>query len=572
MPVSFTMYGRSLSPNVVVDGDVATDNAGSDGVDVVQDTLKADRMVVSVLHTTIGITITRRVLAFSQQNHDNYVVSEYVFKNTGIVDKKGTLDPKTLTDVYFFWEHRYGFGEEGYRRTPPTPRNDIGWGRNTVHHVVGTDPAAPGFEFRAHYAWYGRHSASPGDDIGLPAYWGDGHLTAAQYVGGVTLHADKSATDKSDDVQQPRSTPYVGSDDDAASPQANNQYNLQLMQRKYDVMRAGHPAQTQADQVGNGPADTWGTNPGGVMQAEGYGPYTLAPGDSIRIVTAEGVAGLSREMCYEVGRRWMANQGPFTLPNGTTTSDRDAYKNAWVQTGVDSLKQTFRRALANFRSGYTAPRPPAPPGTFDVASGGDRVRLTWSGDAESSPGFNGYEVHRAIARPDTFFTRIFSCDRATLARTFDDTSAHRGFDYYYYVVTKDDGTRNDVHAGIPLLSSRFATMTSAAHPAHLQRQAQTELSAIRVVPNPYDARAREIQFGTQTPDRIAFFGLPGVCTIKIYTERGDLVKTLEHNNGSGDELWDSTTTYRQVIVSGVYIAVITTPDGTSVIRKFIVIR
>jgi hypothetical protein len=115
-------------------------------------------------------------------------------------------------------------------------------------------------------------------------------------------------------------------------------------------------------------------------------------------------------------------------------------------------------------------------------------------------------------------------------------------------------------------------MTSAAHPAHLQRQAQTELSAIRVVPNPYDARAREIQFGTQTPDRIAFFGLPGVCTIKIYTERGDLVKTLEHNNGSGDELWDSTTTYRQVIVSGVYIAVITTPDGTSVIRKFIVIR
>jgi hypothetical protein len=66
--------------------------------------------------------------------------------------------------------------------------------------------------------------------------------------------------------------------------------------------------------------------------------------------------------------------------------------------------------------------------------------------------------------------------------------------------------------------------------------------------------------------------LPAVCTIRIYTERGDLVKTIEHTDGSGDELWDSTTSYRQVIVSGVYIAVFTTPDGKSAMRKFIVIR
>jgi hypothetical protein len=71
---------------------------------------------------------------------------------------------------------------------------------------------------------------------------------------------------------------------------------------------------------------------------------------------------------------------------------------------------------------------------------------------------------------------------------------------------------------------------------------------------------------------MAFLGLPPACTIRIYTERGDLVKTLEHTDGSGDELWDSTTSSRQVVVSGVYIAVFTTPDGQSAIRKFIIIR
>jgi hypothetical protein len=159
-----------------------------------------------------------------------------------------------------------------------------------------------------------------------------------------------------------------------------------------------------------------------------------------------------------------------------------------------------------------------------------------------------------------------------VVNTFDDITARRGFNYYYYIITKDDGSRNDAYPGVPLVSSKFYTMTNGAHPAQLRRAAKSSADSIRVVPNPYDARATSRQFGTNTPDRIAFFGLPPVCTIKIYTERGDLIKTLEHTNGSGDELWDQTTTYRQVIVSGVYIAVFTTPDGTSVFRKFIVIR
>ena len=96
------------------------------------------------------------------------------------------------------------------------------------------------------------------------------------------------------------------------------------------------------------------------------------------------------------------------------------------------------------------------------------------------------------------------------------------------------------------------------------------LDSIRVVPNPFHIGARTLQF--DSADRIAFFGLPPVCTIKIYTERGDLINTIQHSDGSGDELWDSVTSSRQIVVSGLYIAYIEKPNGESAVRKFVIIR
>jgi hypothetical protein len=97
------------------------------------------------------------------------------------------------------------------------------------------------------------------------------------------------------------------------------------------------------------------------------------------------------------------------------------------------------------------------------------------------------------------------------------------------------------------------------------------MDSIRVVPNPYNARAAKLQYLGE-PDKIMFLNVPGECTIKIYTERGDLIKTIEHLNGSGDESWNSNTDYGQVVVSGLYIAVFETPDGRRAIRKFVIIR
>ena len=565
--MTFKMIGREASPTVIVDGETATDNKLNDFVDEYDPTMKADRMIVNELVTTIGLSATRRMMAFSQQYHDNYFIYEYVFKNTGIVDLKGTKISKTLTGLYFHFQYRYAAADEPFKGGW-APVNSVNWGRNCVNQVIGTNPSAAGFEFRAQYSWYGKNSSSTVDDIGAPFYpAGDGHLGSVQYVGTVTLHADKSATDKSDDLTQPKTTMYIGSD---TGPQINNQFDPQQMTRKYQTMSAGHAARTHADQIGSGFADRFGDDNGGYAQGQGFGPYTLAPGDSIRIVIAEGVAGINREMAYEVGRRWLQGVGPFTLPGGGTTNNKDAYKNAWVGTGEDSLKQTFRRAIQNFKSSYAIPQPPPAPRTFEVISGGDRIKLKWASNATSHAKFDGYEVYRAIGKPDTFYTRVFDCRKANAAHEWDDLTAQRGFDYYYYVVSKDDGTSNTIQPGVPLRSSKFYTMTNK--PAYLRRPAKADLDSVRIVPNPFNVRAAQLAFGVTSPDRIAFFGLPGQCTIKIFTERGDLIKTIEHIDGSADELWDSLTESRQVIVSGVYIAVFQTPDGRSAIRKFVVIR
>jgi hypothetical protein len=83
-----------------------------------------------------------------------------------------------------------------------------------------------------------------------------------------------------------------------------------------------------------------------------------------------------------------------------------------------------------------------------------------------------------------------------------------------------------------------------------------------------------------------FLNIPGHCTIKIYTERGNLIKTIEHTDGSGDATWESVTSSRQVVVSGVYIAYFEVTkdyndpatgellykEGEQAVRKFIIIR
>jgi len=101
---------------------------------------------------------------------------------------------------------------------------------------------------------------------------------------------------------------------------------------------------------------------------------------------------------------------------------------------------------------------------------------------------------------------------------------------------------------------------------------------IKVVPNPYIVfnaweKSTDLRF-------VRFTHLPNVCTIRIYTTSGDLVKTIKHKDTNtqpldvgGTETWDftnespgssGTAISGQLIASGVYVWHVESPVGEAV--------
>ena len=571
-PVIFSMSTKFPQTNVFVDGALRTDLP--DYVDGDTDpNLPADRVITNVVNTSMGIQMTRKIYAFSHQLHDNYFIYEYEFKNTGDRNNDGVQDVNnTLEGVYFYFQNRYSCTREYPLFNAAVDATQ--WAINTLYESMGDEENSTS-PFRATIASHGKYSVVSSDNIGGPCIWynsststpyarNDGHLAAAQYVGWLTIHADKSYSDKSNDKNQPRTVDYVDSDhknnryDDVI-----DQYNPETMSNRYEWITKGYVKPRHHELVGDGYVDNFGST-GGYSMAVGYGPYTIPIGESIKIVVAEGVAGLSRDMCYSIGADWYVTKN-CTFPGVT---GNDAAKNAWVATGRDSLLQTFQRATDNWNSGFKMPQPPNPPTIFEVNSGGDKIMLSWSNSSESDPTLKGYRIYRTDSSADNRIYKLIA-EVPKGVTSYEDKTPIRGYGYYYYLQCVGDGSNN---GGVELVSNRQHTQTY--DPAYLMRPAvddDDKMADIRIVPNPFNIRARDRQYPGEQ-DKIMFLDIPGQCTIKIYTERGDLIKTINHTNGSGDESWFSNTEFRQVVVSGIYIAHFETPDGRSTFRKFVVIR
>ncbi len=581
-PMELKQIARFAPPKVYVDGTDITSPYASD-VDEVNPSIVADRIVNNVVNTVLGLTMRRRVFVFSQQYHDNYFIKEYTFTNTGNIDYDEAVELNApLKGVRIGWSTRYSTCREGATFYDTQQY----WGKyswvtkrgedylNYINYPL-TEADGPVSWIRSAITWSGQSERrTDWDNIGAPDLNGNGRLGSPQFAAIGILHVDNSASDHSDNPAQPAVLGWHASDAVIPLSDQINPNDAALMKRIYAFL-SGTPYPTAAM---GGTNRFWETyTAGDIMKRQSpflihndvggtsiwitYGPFDLNPGDSIKIVEVEAVNGLSRKMCEEIGARWLkayknpADQGPFTLPNGATTNDKDRFKNTWVYTGMDSILLTLSRAKRNFDSNFQIPQPPLPPRKVEVNSGGDRITISWSpSESESDPGFVGYKVYRAIAKPDTFYQEIFQCGKDV--HQFDDTSPVRGFAYYYYVVAYNDGSNNTTgkfNPTGPLYSSRFYTRTT--EPAYLRRPMGRSLSDIRVVPNPYNIKARNLQYGDEK-DKIMFLNIPGQCVIKIYTERGDLIQTINHNNGSGDETWKLVTSSRQVVVSGIYIAYI----------------
>ena len=627
-PVVHEQIARFEMPVVYVDG-IDITSPYKNEVDIYDESIIPDRIVNNIVNTRLGLTMRKRIFAFSQQYHDDYFIKEYTFINTGNVDYDDDIELNApLQGVRIGWGVRYSTCREGATKYDSeqtwgkfswvTKRGDLSPNDYPSHAGERITEANPIVEWlRCGFTWAGQSNVrTEWDNIGAPDINGNGRLCAPQHAGIVTIHVDKAVTDRSDDPYQPAVLGWHASD--AFYPIADqlSVVDPNGMKLVYSVLSGepcGGPSNggTNRFYEDNISSITDKLSPwtlhndiGGTSIWICYGPFDIPHGDSIQIVEAEAVNGLCREMCEQIGARWLeaynnpSDTGPFPLPqgsiagdHGTTTTNKDVYKNAWVYTGWDSIVQTFGRAKRNFDADYQIPQPPFPPPVTEVVSGGDRITISWtSSPSENEADFGGYRIHRAVGKPDTTYEDIFACgfntDHPEIVHSYEDTSPVRGFAYYYYLEAFNDGSNNTSGETNPmgsLYSSRFYTRTT--EPAFLRRAAGLSLKDIRVVPNPFNIKARTMQYPAEY-DKIGFLNIPAYCTIKIYTERGDLIQTIEHRDGSGDEFWNSVTSSRQVVVSGVYIAYFEVTDdytdpvtgrllykkGDNTYRKFVIIR
>ena len=101
----------------------------------------------------------------------------------------------------------------------------------------------------------------------------------------------------------------------------------------------------------------------------------------------------------------------------------------------------------------------------------------------------------------------------------------------------------------PLMNSPddvFLFSADGVNSAH----AKNALSNIKVVPDPYYAYAAQWE-ALPGETNLQFQNLPERCTIRIYTLAGDLIKTLEHTDGTGTQEWNLQTDSQRLIVSGI---------------------
>ncbi len=299
------------------------------------------------------------------------------------------------------------------------------------------------------------------------------------------------------------------------------------------------------------------------------GPFNLArrEADSARIVIAEFVGGMSYE----------------EASGGNATADMIRQK------GDSAVAYLSDRVLFNYEHEYTVPMPPPGP-SFTIRTNEQTVGniIEFDNSVESindphqgSPDVAGYNIYRSgrysfgpwekiatipVGDPEYF-------DATQQKYVYLDSRVALGYGYYYSVTSFDTGHDSwavDPSVTVPPLESSVHA-NRRIEPFYTRLLPAEDLKEVVVVPNPFYRSSGFALAGDVK--RIQFEGLPPSCTIRIYTLRGDLVKTIDHQDtASGIASWNQISDNGLYVKSGMYFYVIESSSGETIKGKFAIIN
>lgn len=535
-----------------------------------------------------GITrqLPVRVIRSSHQwsgsaRNENYVIHEYVIKNISPELKAhfsalgDTLRVATIADTLLEFYAMFNYALHANSRSwtilfpqeTPGARNTwffydatrrMIWGRAADY--LRTSKIEPDFGF----------SNSQGRITnGNPS----GEWLSPGYVGLRLLYSSRNTANQTTSV---RSYGFSAADDafDFGGPLSNKNTE----EAQYELIKNLSSAQNFV-QI---PSDTVYMRRSRMWSMMNLGPWDILPGDSIVIAVAELVDGASYNSALDPTASSIIGAGGLRL----------------FQNSADKAKFTYDQKVKG--NGFNHPDPPpAPAFTVDFYKGREGFvanEIVWNNSKESIPDpddgvadLTGYKIYRSDYLPIGPWDSVGAVMKgdpavynpATGEYRFIDSTVDIGSSYYYALTAFDNGrtswnidpaarfTETGSTGAVPVLeSSVYANKKIVKFTATLPPLAT--LDKVLVVPNPF-----VIGEGSSLPgesDQLQFVNIPNPCTIRIYTVRGDLVKTIEVPEGTGAVVsWDQVTDYRLFIESGVYIYHIDSPVGTKT-GKFAVVR
>ncbi|MDX1429042.1 MAG: hypothetical protein R3282_02090, partial [Rhodothermales bacterium] len=317
-----------------------------------------------------------------------------------------------------------------------------------------------------------------------------------------------------------------------------------------------------------------------------YGPYSLALGDSVRIILAQ-VAGV---MDYD---DVIAGDPDGRFPDSTIAAvERNA------QAARDVVSWGIGANVDGVNLAADAPEPPPAPETdaVNASVGSDKaaIGVTWDLVAESTTirdgagqafydglsDLDGYRIWRSTDFQYTSDTEppvlrgaawslIADVPAAEASQHFDselgkyrfvDESVNFGRRYGYYVSAYNDDPGAWTSANGTVVSN-LGPLESGSHrrtPPVSAAPGPVANFDIYAVPNPFVFGDESRSFGLSDPYLIEFRNLPERANIRIFTISGDLIRTIRHGpdeRGSvfGSVGWDQKSDSGLLVGPGLYI-------------------